>query len=125
MDQLSWFVSSISQWPSLSAIWAEDPSLLYILGFSGRRVASVSLPMGDFVSEEYIAPALADTSPSFLELRIDLDYFGCKTPERDWAEAFRGTSIRRLTLLLHMRAPTDAHEVSYVLVSLPVLSCLK
>ena len=111
-------------WPSLSAIWAEDPSLLYILGFppGSRQVASVSLPMGDFVDEEYIAPALADTAPSFLELRIDLDCFGCKTPERDWAHVFRGTSIRRLTLLLHMRAPTDAHEVSYVLVSPPVFS---
>ena len=88
---------------------------------------------GDFLTkaeryerlEEYIAPALADTSPSFLELRIDLDCFGCKTPERDWADVFGGTSIRRLTLLLHMRAPTDAHEVSYVLVSLSFLPPLK
>ncbi|KAM5543925.1 hypothetical protein V8D89_002542 [Ganoderma adspersum] len=105
-------------WPSVSEIWAEDPSLLYILGFSpgSRRVVSVSLPMGDFVSEEYIAPALADTSPSFLELRIDLDYFGCKTQTQDWTHVFRGTSIRRLTLLLHMRAPADERgEVSYVL----------
>ena len=79
-------------------------------------MASVSLPMGDFVNEEYVARALADTAPGFLEIRIDLDYF-------EWGLVFGGTSIRSLTLILHMRAPPDKRgEVNYVLVSPLLLS---
>ncbi|PIL27026.1 hypothetical protein GSI_10165 [Ganoderma sinense ZZ0214-1] len=86
-------------WPSVSAIWAADPSFLYQLGFA-RRVASVSLRMGSLVSEEYIKPVLADTSPSSLELRVDMGSFGYA--ETNWGRVLEGSeSIRSLTLLLY------------------------
>ena len=113
-NKTQWESQYPKAWPSVSAIWAEDPSLLYILGFS-RRVTSVSLPIGKLGYEDYIAPILADTSPSFLELRIDMD--GFRYRQKDWEHVFGRPSIRRLTLLLYTRAPTDKHRVSYVLVS--------
>ncbi|PIL27050.1 hypothetical protein GSI_10189 [Ganoderma sinense ZZ0214-1] len=98
-------------WPAVSAIWTEDPTYLYILGFS-RQVASISVPMGELVREDYISQVLADTSPSFLELRLHIDFF--KYRRTDWESVF-GPSTRRLTLLLYTRAPTDKDRVRYVL----------
>ncbi|PIL27032.1 hypothetical protein GSI_10171 [Ganoderma sinense ZZ0214-1] len=118
-------------WRSVSVIWAEDPSLLYTLGFA-RRVASVSLRIGDLESEEYIQPVLADTVPSFLELRVDMDGFVYLL--EDWGGVFAiGPSIRRLTLLLYARNGTGGKKgrvsamlkcLSEMLTALPSLTHL-
>ncbi|PIL27051.1 hypothetical protein GSI_10190 [Ganoderma sinense ZZ0214-1] len=101
-------------WPAVSAIWTEDPTYLYILGFS-RQVASVSVPMGELVREDYIPQVLTDTSPSFLELRIHTELFR-ERHRTNWESVFgRGLPIRHLTLLLYIRSATHKSWVSYVL----------
>ncbi|KAI1792284.1 hypothetical protein LXA43DRAFT_352019 [Ganoderma leucocontextum] len=129
-NKAQWQSKCREAWPSVSTIWAEDPSFLYALGFS-RQVSCISIPLGTgrHGQEDYVSPVLADTSPTFLELRVNMDNFAYSRTE--WELPFGpGSSVIRLTLLLHWHiyAVTDKRRVSYILgclnVMLPALPSL-
>ena len=112
-NKAQWQSQCGEAWPSVSAVWAEDPSFLYALGFS-RRVSSISIPTVGGRRDDYIAPVLADASPRFLELRIQMDNF--RYASRDW-EVLCCPSTLRLTVLLYTYAVHDEFRFSYILVS--------
>ena len=106
-------------WPSLSAIWAEDVCMLCALRVP-RQTTCVSVPLRRNWEEAYVAPVLADASPSCLELRVDMDEFDfTRTPRPDWHTLFGPSAwaVPRLALLVHTRDVTNRHRTICMLVS--------
>ncbi len=101
LSKNQWRSQPREAWPSLSSIWAEDLCILYCLGLS-KRISSLSVPFSRCGEERYAAPALSDTSPTSLELQVDMDD-AFTTFSNDWGSHFGPSveSVRRLTMLYH------------------------
>ncbi len=122
-NRLQWRSKHRDAWPSLSAIWTEDMCVLYSLGLV-RQVRCLSIPLRRNREAAYVAPVLADTSPGFLELRVDMDEFDfTRAPAADWHAHFGPStrSVLRLALLVRVYDVTNKSRMGCMLVR--VLVC--
>ncbi|KAI1792291.1 hypothetical protein LXA43DRAFT_1007469 [Ganoderma leucocontextum] len=105
-NKIQWQSQYREAWPSLSAVWVVDLCMLYTVGFS-RQIPSISIPFRKQREETYVAPVLADTSPSFLELRVAIDHH-LPIPPVDWQSHFgpSASSVLRLKFLFE----TENHD---------------
>ncbi|KAI1792292.1 hypothetical protein LXA43DRAFT_1093816 [Ganoderma leucocontextum] len=111
-NKIQWDSQGCEAWPSLSSIWVHDSFTLYSLGLSKRvSCLSISLDTGRHGKEApYVAPVLADTSPSLLELRINMDR-SISIPA-GWHSHFgpSAASVLRLTLLLQVDSESSVTD---------------
>ena len=112
-----WSLNYSDAWPSLTAVWAEDLCGAYCLGIV-HSVRAISLPL-TLDSRFHMLPTIvAETRPSSLELRVDLDdprictgiLDRLRMPDWRWLEDPVNASLSHLVLLLEGldRAPVHA-----------------